>query len=60
MSGTNCEECTYLVFDEELGEDYCEMYLDEDDLAKAAEMGRQYVCPYFQYRDEYRIVRKQM
>ena len=60
MSGTNCEDCSYLIFDEELQEDVCDMFFDEDDLARAAEMGKSFVCPYFQLRDEYKIVRKQM
>ena len=45
MKGTSCEECAYF---------------DEDDIAKASLYGDRYICPHFQYRDEYRIVRKQI
>ena len=60
MKGTNCDECSYLVYDEEAEEYVCDMYFDEDDLARAAEMGKGFVCPYYQLRDDYRVVRKQM
>ena len=35
-------------------------FFDEDDIAKASLYGDRYICPHFQYRDEYRIVRKQI
>ena len=37
----------------------CEMDLDEDEMARFITNTFD-GCPYFQYRDEYRIVRKQM
>ena len=60
MKGTNCEECAYFEYDEEAEEYSCSAFFDEDDIARAYEMGEQFVCPYFQSSDEYRIVRKQM
>lgn len=59
-SGTNCEECAYFSYDEEFDSYECDFAVDEDEVAKAAIYGERYVCPHFQYRDEYRIVRKQM
>ena len=35
-------------------------YFDEDDIARASLYGDRYICPHFQYKDEYRIVRKQI
>ena len=68
MKGTSCEECAYFEYDEDrktlLDEDEesygCQFFFDEDDIAKASLYGDRYICPHFQYRDEYRIVRKQI
>lgn len=60
MKGTNCEECAYLSYDEEYDSYECDFSVDEDEMAKEALYGEYYVCPHFQYRDEYRIVKKQM
>lgn len=38
----------------------CQFYFDEDDIARASLYGDRYICPHFQYKDEYRIVRKQI
>lgn len=59
MKGSNCEACAYYEYDEEFDEYACQFYFDEDDLARAALYGERYICPHFQYADEYRIVRKQ-
>ncbi|MBU9739301.1 DUF6472 family protein [Diplocloster agilis] len=55
----NCECCGNHFYDDESGYYECQINLDED------EMGRFLTdsfrdCPYFQYDDEYRIVRRQM
>ena len=60
MKGTSCEECAYFEYDENSESYDCQFFFDEDDIARANLYGERYVCPHFQYRDEYRIVRKQM
>lgn len=60
MNGkSNCDCCNYYVYDEEYDYYECEFYLDEDEMGKF--LGQSYdSCPHFQFRDEYRIVRKQI
>ncbi len=58
-AGTNCENCGNYVYDEELGYYVCEMDLDEDEMVRFIR-GEFNGCPYFQFQDEYRIVRKQI
>ena len=56
-----CDECRYNTFDEESGEYFCDLALDEDEYVKLLEdAGRGKSCRYF-IRDlgEYGIVRKQ-
>ena len=60
MKGTNCEECAYFTYDEEYDSYECEFAIDEDEAARASYYGERYVCPHFQYQDEYRVVRSQM
>ena len=60
MKGTSCEECTYFEYDEEEESYGCQFYFDEDDIARASLYGDRYICPHFQYKYEYRIVRKQI
>lgn len=60
MTGkTNCECCGNYFYDEEYNCYVCDMDLDEDEMARFL-TGAFDHCPYFQYNDEYRIVRKQM
>ena len=57
-SNTDCENCSHFILDDMLNEYYCDAALDEDDVARR--MGfRSYQCPYFDFYDEYKIVRKQ-
>ena len=56
---SNCEECVHYDYDEELDAYVCEADLDEDEMRLFIQ-GSFHACPYFQYGDEYRIVRKQM
>ena len=60
MKATSCEECAYFEYDEEEESYGCQFYFDEDDIARASLYGDRYICPHFQYKDEYRIVRKQI
>lgn len=55
----SCEECAKYVYDEEYECYECQMYLDEDEIIRISS-GASGTCPYFQFEDEYRIVRKQM
>lgn len=52
-----CENCVHFVADEEFG-DYCSVNLDEDEMEKFLTQNAS-GCHYFQYFDEYKIVRKQ-
>lgn len=59
MAADNCEMCGYLEYNEELEYYECTMNLDEDEMYNFI-TGNSRECPHFQYRDEYRVVRKQM
>ncbi len=56
---TNCDCCINYIFNEEYGFYECQADLDEDETEKFL---RNLFddCPYFQFNDEYRIVKKQM
>ena len=56
MAADNCEMCGYLEYNEELEYYECTMNLDEDEMYNFMSGGVRN-CP---YRDEYRVVRKQM
>ena len=58
MSQNCCEQCDHYTYDEIWDCYSCEIDLDMDDLERLMSFSR-YECPYFQFRDEYRIVRKQ-
>ena len=55
---TDCENCSHYVLDSEQDEYFCDAALDEDDVAKLMSF-KEYKCPYFDFYDEYKIVRKQ-
>ena len=57
MTKTNCEECMYYIFDDFYGY-ICDAELDEDEMYRFIE-NKTANCPYWQPRDEYKIVRKQ-
>lgn len=55
----NCEQCGNYTYDEDYESYSCAIDLDEDEMGRfLSDSFRE--CPYFQYDDEYRIVRKQM
>lgn len=56
---TNCDMCINYNYDEDYGYYECLMNLDEDEMEKFLG-NRLDQCPYFQFNDEYKIVRKQM
>lgn len=58
MSGNCCETCSNYVYDEQQDEYYCDVNLDEDEMARFLR-GYTKDCPYYDFYDEYKIVRKQ-
>lgn len=56
---SNCETCAHYVYDEEMEYYCCEKDLDEDEMYRFL-TGTCYSCPYYQFYDEYKIVRHQM
>ena len=59
MAKTNCEDCAYYVYDDYYECYICEINLDEDEMYRFIK-GDFKECPYYQFGDEYQIVRKQM
>lgn len=59
MLRSNCDTCVYNVYDEEDGQYYCEVDMDEDDAARLMQ-GQMRECAYYQMDDEYAVVRHQM
>ncbi len=55
---SNCENCANYIYDDESDSYYCEAQLDEDEMGRfLTRQTRE--CPYFNFYDEYSIVRKQ-
>lgn len=54
----DCENCENFDYNEETEEYECLVDFDEDEYGSYL-TNRNYVCPYFRLRDDYRIVRKQ-
>ena len=57
-TATNCETCTNYVYDEDCDCYVCMVDLDEDEMEKFITQTMK-SCHYFQFYDEYKIVRKQ-
>ena len=55
---SNCENCANYVYDDQIHEFYCEVNLDEDEM-RLFLTSQTFNCPYFNFYDEYGIVRKQ-
>ena len=53
-----CLSCENYEYDEARGEEVCTIELDEDELYRLGDRDG-HGCPFYHYRDEYRIVRKQ-
>lgn len=58
MKKTACESCANYVYDAESDCMYCEIDLDEDEMQRFL-FSQTYNCPYYDFYDEYKIVRKQ-
>ena len=56
---TNCECCMNHTYDDEYECYVCQFHLDEDEMVKFLSNSFEN-CPYFQFNDEYKTVRKQM
>ncbi len=56
---SNCETCMNYEYDEEYEYYVCTKNLDEDEMYRFIK-GDFKECPYYQFGDEYQIVRKQM
>ena len=56
---SNCETCMNYEYDEEYEYYVCTKNLDEDEMYRFVK-GEFKDCPYYQFGDEYQIVRKQM
>ena len=54
-----CDSCIHFVYDENYADYACEVSLDEDEML-AYGYGTRRDCPYYQYKDEYINVRKQI
>ena len=55
---TICENCANYIYDDEIEEYCCNADLDEDEMYRFLN-GNNKSCPYFNFYDEYGIVRKQ-
>ncbi len=58
MSKTSCENCSYYIYNDDLGLYMCEVDMDEDDFYRSMTSSN-YVCPYYRDEDEYFLARKQ-
>ena len=56
---TSCECCGNYVYDEQNDYYVCEVNLDEDEMYRFVR-GEFRDCPYYQFGDEYQIVKKQI
>ena len=55
---SNCENCSNYIYDDEDDCYYCNVNLDEDEMQRFLTSPK-FECPYFNFYDEYSIVRKQ-
>ncbi|MBO4635801.1 MAG: hypothetical protein J5685_01520 [Clostridiales bacterium] len=54
-----CDTCMFNSYDEETGEYYCDVNVDEDEYARL-ESRKSKECPYYRNYDEYGVVKHQM
>ncbi|WHH58637.1 DUF6472 family protein [Petroclostridium sp. X23] len=55
----SCDCCINYIYDEDYSYYECQVNLDEDEMGKFLSNTFDN-CPYFEFNDEYKIVRKQM
>ena len=58
MFKSDCEYCLNFVYDEEYGEEICEVDMDMDEIEHFMH-GSYKECPYYRVNNEYKIVEKQ-
>ena len=58
MKSGMCENCANYIYDAEYDEYCCDINLDEDEMMRFL-TDKTSNCPYFNFYDEYKIVRKQ-
>ncbi len=58
MKKTACESCANYIYDDESDCMYCGINLDEDEMQRFLS-SQTYDCPYYDFYDEYGIVRRQ-
>lgn len=58
MASANCENCSNYIYDDQDDCYYCNVNLDEDEMQRFLSSPK-FECPYFNFYDEYSIVRKQ-
>ena len=51
--------CNNFIYDEEFEEYVCEVDMDQDEMGNFL-TNSFFQCPYYQFNDEYKVVRKQM
>ena len=60
LSRTNsCDTCAYCYYDEEYGDNVCDIDMDEDEYIRFL-TDRHVQCPNYRNGDEYLVVRSQM
>jgi len=55
----SCDTCLFYVYDEEYNDYYCDVDMDEDDVARMMGSEKEH-CPFYRNGDEYETVRHQM
>lgn len=58
MANNSCDYCAYYAYDEEYDCYFCDMNLDEDEMARFMTKTMD-CCSYFRDGDEYKVVKKQ-
>ena len=53
-----CDLCVYGEYDTDTGDLICEISMDQDEYFRYQVTGAKH-CPYFEWEDEYHLVRKQ-
>lgn len=56
---SDCNTCTYYIYDEEYGDYLCDVNMDEDEYYRYLS-DRHVQCPFYRNGDEYAVVRRQM
>ena len=58
MAATNCDMCSYYVYDEESECYVCDMDLDEDEMERFLRSAND-ACPFYRRGDDYATARRQ-